>query len=194
MSLEHDAGANGNRYLNNEYGFNPYRTRVKAGSRVTWLNNGRATHTIVAQDGSWTTGPLQPAQTGYVTFDKPGVYPYICKEHPWSYGQLIIAPDAAQIAQADGGSTAAGRGKLVYAKSCSSCHRDDLSGGDRAPALIGDGFWARWKGRRVKDLLDRIRTTMPQDRPGSLTAEAYTDILGYILNADGISADTEILK
>lgn len=194
MSLEHDAGANGNRYMNNEYAFNPYRTRVKVGTRVTWLNNGRVTHTIVAQDGSWTTGPLQPAQTGYVTFNKTGVYPYICKEHPWSYGQLIVVLDVAQVAAADAGSTAASRGKLLYGKSCSSCHRDDLGGSDRAPALTGDGFWARWRGRSKSDLLDRIRTTMPQDRPGSLTAEAYIDIVGYILNSSGIAADTGVLK
>lgn len=194
LSLEHDAGANGNRYLNDEYAFNPYRARVKVGTRVTWLNNGRVVHTIVAQDGSWTTGALQPAQTGYVTFDKPGVYSYICKEHPWSYGQLIVVPEVAQVSSSDGGSTSSSRGQSLYRKSCSSCHRDDLSGSDRAPALIGNVFWTRWKGRSESELLNRIRTTMPQDRPGSLTTEAYADIVGYILNAGGISADRGILK
>ena len=23
-------------------------------------------------------------------FDKPGTYTYICKEHPWAYGQIIV--------------------------------------------------------------------------------------------------------
>jgi plastocyanin len=47
-------------------------------------------HTIVAQDGSWTTGTLNPADVGGVTFDKPGNYTYMCKEHPWVVGQIVV--------------------------------------------------------------------------------------------------------
>ena len=63
---------------------------MKAGTQVTWRNNGRMVHTIVAEDGSWTTGPLQTADVGGHVFDKPGTYVYICKEHPWAYGQVIV--------------------------------------------------------------------------------------------------------
>ena len=51
---------------------------------------GRTVHTITAQDGSWTTGALSPLQLGSVTFDKPGTYVYICKDHPWAMAQLIV--------------------------------------------------------------------------------------------------------
>jgi plastocyanin len=47
-------------------------------------------HTIVATDGSWTTGALLTGDVGGATFDKPGTYTYICKEHPWAYGQVIV--------------------------------------------------------------------------------------------------------
>jgi plastocyanin len=89
-SLARDNGFTGFRYFTDEYAFAPYRARVKAGTPVTWRNNGRMVHTIVAQDGSWTTGPLQTGDVGGVTFDKPGTYTYVCKEHPWAYGQLIV--------------------------------------------------------------------------------------------------------
>jgi alcohol dehydrogenase (cytochrome c) len=89
-SLARDNGFTGFRYFTDEYAFAPYRARVKAGTLVTWRNNGRMVHTIVAQDGSWTTGPLQTGDVGGVTFDKPGTYTYVCKEHPWAYGQLIV--------------------------------------------------------------------------------------------------------
>jgi alcohol dehydrogenase (cytochrome c) len=89
-SLARDNGFTGFRYFTDEYAFAPYRARVKAGSQVTWRNNGRMVHTIVAQDGSWTTGSLQTGDVGGVTFDKPGTYTYICKEHPWAYGQIIV--------------------------------------------------------------------------------------------------------
>jgi quinohemoprotein ethanol dehydrogenase len=89
-SLARDNGFTGFRYFTDEYAFAPYRAKVKAGTQVTWRNNGRMVHTIVAQDGSWTTGPLQTGDVGGATFDKPGTYTYICKEHPWAYGQVIV--------------------------------------------------------------------------------------------------------
>jgi plastocyanin len=93
-ALARDAGLTGAHYFTDEYEFNPYRARVVTGTRVTWRNNGRMTHTIVAEDGSWSTGPLKPLDVGTVTFDKPGPYTYICKEHPWVYGQIIVEPAA----------------------------------------------------------------------------------------------------
>lgn len=48
------------------------------------------THTIAAEDGSWTTGTLQPLDIGAVTFSRTGTFTYICKEHPWVYGQIIV--------------------------------------------------------------------------------------------------------
>jgi alcohol dehydrogenase (cytochrome c) len=73
-----------------EYVFQPVRIKVKAGSSVTWTNNGKEAHDATAQDGSWTTGEIQPGKSATVKFDKPGTYTYICKEHPWSYGQLVV--------------------------------------------------------------------------------------------------------
>jgi alcohol dehydrogenase (cytochrome c) len=89
-SLQRDAGFTGTHYFTDEYAFAPYRARVKAGTQVTWRNNGRMVHTIVAEDGSWTTGPLNQGEVGARTFDRPGTYVYVCKEHPWAYGQIIV--------------------------------------------------------------------------------------------------------
>jgi len=91
-TLAKDAGISGSHYITDEYEFNPYRARVKVGTRVAWKNNGTLTHTIVAQDGSWSTGALGPLDVGTVVFDKPGTYIYHCKEHPWSYGEVIVVP------------------------------------------------------------------------------------------------------
>ena len=95
-TLARDMGLSGAHFLSDEYAFNPYRARVKAGTTVSWRNNGTVTHTIVAVDGSWTTGPLQPLDIGQVKFDKPGTYDYICKDHPWVYGQIIVEPASAK--------------------------------------------------------------------------------------------------
>lgn len=91
-SLTRDAGISAPHYMIDEYQFDPYRARIKAGTRVTFKNNGSITHTIVADDGSWTTGPLKPLDIATVPFDKPGTYVYHCKEYPWDYGEIIVEP------------------------------------------------------------------------------------------------------
>jgi glucose dehydrogenase/plastocyanin len=98
-TLARDMGLTGAHYITDEYEFNPYRVRVKAGTRVIWRNNGRMTHTVIAEDGSWTTGPLSPLDVGTVTFDRSGTYTYICKEHPWVYGEIIVEPAAQKGGQ-----------------------------------------------------------------------------------------------
>jgi alcohol dehydrogenase (cytochrome c) len=73
-----------------EYVFQPMRIKVKAGTTVTWTNDGKETHSATAQDGSWTTGEVAPGKSATVKFDKPGKYTYICKDHPWSYGEITV--------------------------------------------------------------------------------------------------------
>lgn len=65
-------------------------TPAKTGPTVTFTNNGQLVHTVQAADGSWTTGPLVTAESGYVKFDKPGTYRYICKDHPWAIAEITV--------------------------------------------------------------------------------------------------------
>jgi alcohol dehydrogenase (cytochrome c) len=92
VSNVRDNSTGGARYMNDEYAFSVYRARVKVGTRVLWVNNGRLRHTVAAEDGSWTTGSLAPLEAGAVTFEKPGTYTYACKDHPWAKAQLIVEP------------------------------------------------------------------------------------------------------
>jgi quinohemoprotein ethanol dehydrogenase len=85
-------GAVGNRYATDEHAFNPQRARVKSGTRVMFVNNGRLTHTLAADDGSWKSGLLGPARSFYVTFDKRGTYQYHCTDHPWAIGLVTVEP------------------------------------------------------------------------------------------------------
>jgi len=85
-----DMAVTGSHYMLDEYAFSAYRARVKVGTPVRWTNNGRLIHTIAADDGSWTTGPLNPIEVGVVTFARAGTYTYVCRDHPWAKGQLIV--------------------------------------------------------------------------------------------------------
>jgi len=91
-SAVRDMGLSGQHVIEDEYEFDPYRAQVVVGTRVMWRNNGVLDHTIVAVDGSWTTGTLHPLDIGVHTFDKPGNYPYHCKEFPWEYGEIVVVP------------------------------------------------------------------------------------------------------
>jgi quinohemoprotein ethanol dehydrogenase len=76
---------------NFEYSFAPARIRIKSGTTVSFTNVGDIPHDASAlqQDG-WSTGALAKGETKTVTFNKPGVYYYICTPHPWMYGQVIV--------------------------------------------------------------------------------------------------------
>jgi plastocyanin len=75
-----------------EHFFMPMRTRVTAGSVVTWTNKGSIAHGAEAQDGSWRTDLVTPGDTSSLTFDRPGVYTHACPAHPWAIGELVVQP------------------------------------------------------------------------------------------------------
>ena len=84
--------------------------------------------------------------------------------------------------------TQANDGRWSYRQHCASCHGTDLRGAFEAPPLAGPNFMNVWAARSVRQLLDLSRTTMPPDRPGSLREATYTDIVAYLLQANGIIA------
>jgi quinohemoprotein ethanol dehydrogenase len=79
---------------NVEYAYWPARTRIKAGTTLTFTNVGDIPHTATAFDkgkvGNWDTGPLNKGEAKAITFSEPGTYFYICTPHPWMYGQVIV--------------------------------------------------------------------------------------------------------
>jgi outer membrane protein assembly factor BamB/plastocyanin len=189
--------ANGHRYFMDEYAFNPYRARVQAGSSVTFINNGYLPHTIVAADGSWTTGTIGPTEIRTLPFAKPGTYKYSSKEYPWSYGQLIVISAEGDFQNGTAQSLEARDqltlGRSTYLTSCAVCHGENLEGRERAPALVGSSFAAAWRGRDALALFNRIKTTMPQLAPGSLGEESYEAVIAFILSVNG-SPGNEFLR
>ena len=76
------------------------------------------------------------------------------------------------------------RGEAVYRKECAACHGDQLTGGESAPPLTGGAFQANWNGLTLGDLFDRIRKTMPQTKPTSLTRQQNADVLAFMLSVN----------
>jgi len=100
-------------------------------------------------------------------------------------------------AQAGGGGAAAGgdqqgRGKSLYNDKCASCHMENLKGSTETPPLTGDMFWQNWETYSANNLVEQIRTTMPEDNPGSLTREQYVDVVAYILKTNEVPFDGDL--
>ena len=114
-------------------------------------------------------------------------------------------PAAAQAAKTtnDAVFTAeqAKRGEVLYQFVCARCHGAGLTGIEAAPPLAGPTFSASWSGAPLADLFERIRISMPQDKPGSLGRQQTADVAAYILSVNKapagpteLPADGEALK
>ena len=77
------------------------------------------------------------------------------------------------------------RGESTHRKHCTECHN--------AVAYSGTAFRRLWAGRPVYEFWDQIRSTMPNDNPGSLKPGEYLDILAYVLRLNGYPAGDNAL-
>lgn len=73
------------------------------------------------------------------------------------------------------------RGAEVSKTVCAECHEPDEFTGS---------FLDSWTGAPVSMLLEEITAQMPEDRPGTLRPQQYSDVLAYIFQLNGIPAGT----
>ncbi|NJC08008.1 mono/diheme cytochrome c family protein [Polymorphobacter fuscus] len=82
----------------------------------------------------------------------------------------------------------ADRGQAQYTQRCAACHGVTLGGTGEAPALTGGEFVSHYDQLSVGDLFERVRTTMPQNDPGTLTRDQYADVVAFLLKSNGFPA------
>jgi mono/diheme cytochrome c family protein len=80
------------------------------------------------------------------------------------------------------------RGQQVYQRACSVCHLDELQGDAVSPPLVGPSFTGRYAGSSALEMVQSIRSSMPQNAPDSLGDRAYIDLVSYLLKMNGSSA------
>ena len=85
------------------------------------------------------------------------------------------------------------RGAEQYAARCASCHSADLRGNSNSPSLRGMAFMFIWEGKSVGELFTKMRSEMPTDQPGGLSANTYADILAFILQINEFPDGSEEL-
>lgn len=89
------------------------------------------------------------------------------------------------------------RGRAYYDAFCAACHADDLSGtlaaDAGAPPLLGVPFMTSLEQKGIAAVFDYMKATMPADDPSSLEDAEYTDILAYLIQANGFPAGSRAL-
>ena len=88
----------------------------------------------------------------------------------------------------------AARGGEAYRQACVNCHGPELEGADMTPPLTGGTFTSNWNDLTLGDLFERIRATMPLDKPGTLSRQQNADLVAFLLSANQWPAGTTELS
>ena len=80
-SNNNNSTGSGNNISINNMQFGTGSLTVKAGTTVTWTNREYMTHTVTADDNSFTSGDLDYGGSYSHTFATQGTFPYHCKYH-----------------------------------------------------------------------------------------------------------------
>ncbi len=88
-----------------DYSFTPASLSIKAGTTVTWTNDGAVAHTATADGGAFDSGQLSSPSGGggygggsaggsySYTFSMAGTYAYHCANHPTTMkGTITVTP------------------------------------------------------------------------------------------------------
>jgi len=107
----------------------------------------------------------------------------------WLATTLVTAQDAKPTGPTvwDGVFTdaQADRATGIFSQSCERCHTLTSEG---TRPLSGDKFWEGYTQKTVGDLLNFVKTNMPNGQGGSLPAPTYNDLVALILKSNGFPA------
>jgi mono/diheme cytochrome c family protein len=79
----------------------------------------------------------------------------------------------------------ASRGQALFQSICTTCHAPDR--------FTGQEFVSGWTGKPLSELFKALQT-MPEDNPGTLSAQQYADVMAYFLQLNNFPTGAEELK
>ena len=63
---------------------------------------------------------------------------------------------------------------------------------EEGPTLLGEEFLEGWDGEILAELMILMVDTMPEEDPGGLSEQDYTDVLAYLLRENGYPPGDEL--
>lgn len=79
------------------------------------------------------------------------------------------------------------QGAALFKQKCAVCHGANLQGG-AGPALAGNQFFLRYRGKPLSALWSTIHTEMPLNAPGTLSEAQSLAVVAFILQRNGFPA------
>jgi len=73
-----------------DFMFAPMAVKIKAGSRVTWVNKDDEPHNVVSDSGVFRSSAMDTDENFSFKFDKPGTYRFVCSIHPRMVGTITV--------------------------------------------------------------------------------------------------------
>jgi plastocyanin len=113
--------------------FAPKSLKVEAGTTVRWVNNGRALHTVTAEDGQFDSDLVRAGAAWSRKLDANGTYNYVCLLHPEMVGSVTVSGGTSS------GGTTAGGGPAVGAQGSSGA---PSAGPGSASVQMLDNYYA----------------------------------------------------
>ena len=74
-----------------DFAFGPADIQAKVGDVITFTNGDSAPHTATLDDGSCTTGTINPNTSDGLMFTAAGTYPFHCKIHSSMKGTITVS-------------------------------------------------------------------------------------------------------
>ena len=73
------------------FAYNPKVINIKAGTKVTWVNEDSVSHTVTSDSGGLlNSGLIPPGGSFSFTFSNSGSESYYCVPHPMMKGSVVI--------------------------------------------------------------------------------------------------------
>ena len=91
MGMRVSHAAEGAEVKIDNFAFSPAKLQVKAGTTVTWMNHDDIPHSIVCPSLNVHSHPIDSDEKFSFTFEKAGVYNYICGIHPHMHGVVVVS-------------------------------------------------------------------------------------------------------
>lgn len=73
-----------------QFAFSPASVEVAAGSKVTWVNEDKAAHSVISDTTGFSSEPLKQGDAFSMTFSTPGTYAYHCGFHSYMIGKVVV--------------------------------------------------------------------------------------------------------
>jgi plastocyanin len=91
-----------------DFFFSSASVTIAVGDTVTWHNTGQAPHNATGNNGTFSTGTIDPGSSASHTFNSAGTFSYICTIHPNMTGTVRVLSSSS--GGGGGGASSSGSG------------------------------------------------------------------------------------